>query len=119
MLYEVEWLTPMQQTAFLDGQDMTTPVVARARKSDPETSKIAAEQITKSGKIAEHHQIIAALVRQYPGLTTGELSEKTTELTHEQIWRRMSELEELNTVIHGDKRLCKVRKTMCRPWWPK
>lgn len=109
----------MTQLDLFDGHDLAAPVVARARRDDPETSHLAAEQINKSGKIAEHHQIIAALVRQYPGLTTGELSEKTTELTHEQIWRRMSELEELNTVIHGAKRLCKVRRTLCRPWYPK
>lgn len=110
----------MQQQSLFSGEDLqATPAVARARRDDPETSHLAAEQITNSGKVAEHHRIIAALVRKHPGLTTGELSEKTTELSHEQIWRRMSELEELNAVIHGAKRLCKVRKTLCRPWFPK
>lgn len=109
----------MQQATFLDGLDLTTPVVARARKSDPETSKLAAEQIESSKKAEAHRNIIVSLVRQYPGSTTGELSVHTPELTHPQIWRRMAELEEMNLVIHGDKRLCKVNRTLCRPWYPK
>lgn len=109
----------MQQTTFLDGQDLTTPIVARARKHDPETSHLAAEQIERTGTANDHRNIIAALVRQYPGSTTGELSIHTPELTHPQIWRRMKELEEMNLVIHGDRRLCKVNKTQCRPWFPK
>lgn len=106
----------MIQTSLFDDPPKAT---ARARRDDPETSHIAAEQINKSGKISDHHEIIVELVRQHPGSTTGELTQYTTELKHQQIWRRMAELEEMNLVIHGDKRLCKVNKTLCRPWYPK
>lgn len=119
MLYEVEWMNAMQQTTFLDGNDLVQPIVARARAHDPETSHLAAEQVESSGKADAHRNIIVELIRQHPGSTTGELTQYTTELKHQQIWRRMSELEEMNYVIHGDKRLCKVNKTLCRPWYPK
>ena len=63
------------------------------RKSHPDTSRIAEEKITKSGRRAAHCDIIIGALSIYNGSTSAELAEhlKGT-LTHAQIWRRRKDL---------------------------
>lgn len=119
MLYEVEWLTPMQQqTTFLDGQDLTTPVVARARKSDPETSHQAAAEVEATGAASAHRSIIVAYLKQHPGETNAEIAEGSG-LDYCQIHKRMAELERMNLVIRGQQKKCPIHQRQMLCWFPK
>lgn len=111
----------MQQTTFLDGQDLTTPVVARARKSDPETSHLAAAEVENNGTAHDHRNIIAAYLRKHPGQTNAEIAEGSG-LDYAQVHKRMKELEAMNLVIRGGKRYCTTEGRtgrMYTSWFPK
>lgn len=111
----------MNQLSFLDGTDLTAPVVARARRADPETSHIAAEQIEANGTAQDHRNIIAAYLKQHPGQTNGEIAEGCG-LDYSQVHKRMKGLEAMNLVIRGAKRYCTTKGRtgrMYTSWFPK
>ena len=84
------------------------------RTSHPETSKIAEENITKSGKRKTHCDKVLKLLRQNNGSTTKELAAvEGNKLTHAQIWRRMNDLVE-NGFIKRNERI--TREGHCT-WW--
>ncbi len=72
---------------------MTMDFSPGTRKSHPDTSRIAEDNITKSGRRAAHCDIILGALSIYNGSTSAELAEhlKGT-LTHAQIWRRRKDL---------------------------
>lgn len=86
------------------------------RISHPETSRIAEEKITKSGKRQTHCQIILNTLRQHNGSTTKELAatkELQGVLTHAQIWRRMNDLVEHEYIKRNENI---ARDGYCT-WW--
>lgn len=95
----------MNQLSFLDGTDLAAPVVARARRNDPETSHLAATEINANGTAHDHRNIIAAYLKTNPGQTNAEIAEGSG-LDYCQVHKRMKELEAMNLVIRGDKRYC-------------
>lgn len=86
-----------------------------ARNTDPQSSHIAAENITKSGRRVGQQAQVAQLVRLSPGSTSAELSRKTKKLDRYQIARR---LPELKGVRKGVPRHCGISKQLCETWWP-
>ena len=91
-----------------------TPI---ARNTDPESSHLAAREITASGKREDQqHQTIAA-VQRYPGLTMQELAARTN-LCRFMLGRRISECETAGKVRRGQKRKCTVTGRQAEPWWP-
>ncbi len=63
------------------------------RISHPETSRIAEENITKSGRRKTHCLIILNALRRHNGSTSAELAEYLNGiLTHPQVWRRRKDL---------------------------
>ena len=63
-----------------------------ARNTDPETSHQAAKAITESGRRKSLAKAALECVQQYPGLTAGEVGDKTG-LGYHKVWRRCSELK--------------------------
>ena len=64
------------------------------RISHPETSRIAEEKITKTGKRTKHSQVILNALRKHNGSTTKELAGFLAGvLRYDQIWRRMGDLQ--------------------------
>lgn len=55
----------MNQLSFLDGQDLTAPIIARARRDNPATSHEAAAKVEASGKATSHRNILANFVREH------------------------------------------------------
>ncbi len=86
------------------------------RKSHPETSRIAEENVTKSGKRAGHCRIVLNALRQHNGSTSAELAQYTL-LTKEQVHKRMNDLVENEYIKRGGKRICSVKGTLCCTWW--
>src|SRR5690242_905200 len=69
-----------------------------ARKKDPLGSKVAARKIRKSGQEDSQCKKVLLLVKDFPGLTSKELSLKTWEFDRYQVARRLSTLEHLGKV---------------------
>lgn len=105
----------MTQLPLFTGHDLVT---ARARRTDPETSHIAAQQIEERGTAHIQRQIIAEVVAAHPGLTAGEIP-KYCDLDYFQVNKRLGEIERLGLIVRGEKRECTVRTSQQQTWWPK
>ena len=101
------------------------PVVvghAQARKNDPETSKLAAEEIESSGKAESHRQMVLDAITlhelKYPhgvGPTFGELAE-VIGLDRVEVMRRLNDLAKDGKVIKAAARKCAIAGTSCSTW---
>lgn len=96
-------------------------------RNDPDTSAISAERVTARGTAKKNRELLAELVRIYPGRTYAELAlaakrwpgGKFAALADPiEIGRRKSEVRAAGQLHDGEKRLCSVKKTMCRTLWP-
>jgi DNA-binding MarR family transcriptional regulator len=81
-----------------------------SRRSDPASSKRAAQEVIESGTVRNHEAIIVDLLRMYPGSTTKQLAGHGP-LDRYQVARRMKELEKRNIV-----RRTSEGSEECR-WW--
>lgn len=94
-----------------------------ARRSDPDTSHEAAKK--HQPKLSKRRQQVLSLVRQHPGLTSGELAHKffhtydvPIRTAAETPHKRLPELESLGYVTRGDKRECGDSHYPAHTWWP-
>jgi hypothetical protein len=90
-----------------------TPI---ARASDPESSHLAAKEITASGKRAHQQAQTIAAVRQYPGRTSQELCELTG-ICRYALARRLPECVTAGAVRKGIQRRCSVTGKTALTWW--
>lgn len=91
-----------------------TPI---ARATDPESSHLAAAEITRSGaRAAQQAQTIAA-VKAFPGHTSQELCELTG-IDRYVLARRLSECETTGAVKRGGITVCTVTRRKALAWWP-
>jgi hypothetical protein len=97
-----------------DIRRIETPV---SRANDPESSHIAADTITSSGRRQTQIEIIIEAVYAHPGCTAGELS-RHTGLTHVQIDRRTGDLRATGRVHFGAIRACRVIGSLMQTLWP-
>jgi hypothetical protein len=92
-----------------------------ARSTDPVTSHLAAEAITKSGERQRQIDIIAAFVRENPGLTSKEIAVAMDRegIDRYTTGRRLPDAEGIY-VKRGAARRCTASKGMplCITWWP-
>ena len=94
--------------------DIRTPC---ARATDPVTSHMAAEHMTKSGARGMQQYHVLRAVEQYRGHTAHELAEMAL-LDYYAIMRRVGELEVAGRIKRGEKRKCTVSGRMVLTWWP-
>ena len=87
----------------------------RHRTTDPETSKAAAEEITRSGTAARQAEQVLALVRSSATKRTSRelaliagLDAETRHLDYHAIARRLPELEKAGKVRKAEARKCTV-----------
>lgn len=90
-----------------------TPI---ARASDPLSSHLAAEHVTKTGARAHQQNQAAEAVKQFPGLTSFELAMKTG-IDRYTLARRLPECETAGRVRKGEQRPCKVTGRLAMTWW--
>jgi hypothetical protein len=89
-----------------------------ARRSDPKTSLEAARQLVKSGAHGTLQLKVLGMVRDGPpGQTARELAGGDAEL-HQQVWRRLPELEKLGLVLRGEPRRSRGTNRRATTWWP-
>jgi len=69
-----------------------------------------------SGLQAAQQAMTATAVRSYPGLTSLELSSKST-MDRYVLARRLSECERKGTVKRGDMRRCSISGRPAVTWW--
>ena len=88
---------------------------ARARRTDPATSHMAARKAEKSGKCCLYRFVLLNFVRKYHGKTAGEIHEATGIDRHE-VSRRLPELRAAGLVTNPGKRVCRVLGNMSMTW---
>ena len=88
-----------------------------ARATDPETSHLAAAEITRSGVRGHQQSQVVAAVRAFPGCTSFELAMKTS-LDRYVVARRLSECVTSGDVKKGDAKACPVTGRLALSWWP-
>jgi hypothetical protein len=85
------------------------------RRSDPPTSRLAAEEITRSGTRAIQRQAVLELVRAHPRSTSLELA-RHSRLDRFSIARRLPELEAMGMVRKCGQRECSVGHRQAVTW---
>lgn len=88
-----------------------------SRNTDPVTSHLAEQEVTKTGKRQTQAEIVLEAVRNYPGRTSFELTQYCP-LNRYQIARRTADLETLGKIRKGPEVL-RMRKTPEVTWYPK
>ncbi len=91
---------------------------ARARHTDPDTSREAARKHNHSGKSRVNRSLVLEAVSQRPGYTAAEYG-VITELGHHEAQRRLSDLHKDAAVRKGQKRGCQVKGSQMLTWWPR
>ena len=95
-----------------------TKFEAISRSTDPETSHITAQEITRDGTVAGLRELVSEAVKINPGLTSRELSLSSGEIAHESFHKRLPELERRGMVHRGDARRCRDTNRMATTWYP-
>jgi hypothetical protein len=88
----------------------------RARRTDPETSHMAAQRIKASGALGCQQSAVFAAVRQWPGSTAVELA-RLAGMDRYAVSRRLPELEPVH-VRRGEARTCEANGRPQVTWWP-
>ena len=93
-----------------------------ARATDPETSRIAANEQIVSGRRERHAAIILEWVKRWPGSTAVELVASAMldhkGISRHEVSRRLPELESAGLVRRGDSRNCSFSGTKQLTWFP-
>ena len=106
-----------RRMVFSDDVGEPLPLLAAARRTDPETSHTAAIRMNRTGRAAEQRQAVLMALHANPGSTTAELAEAMGVDRHVP-GRRMSELEKQGMALRGETRVCQARGTKAQEWWP-
>jgi CRP-like cAMP-binding protein len=85
------------------------------RATDPVTSRIAAEKVTR-GTAQSNRAILLAAVEANPGRTAVELAHLTGVDRHEAS-RRLPDLRRAGLVRNGPERACSVSGNFMGTWW--
>ena len=85
------------------------------RKTDPVTSRIASDRVTRSGTRQTQANAVLDAVRRFPGSTAVELS-KAAGIERYAVSRRLPELERNGFIVRGPARMCAIRHAMMVTW---
>ena len=94
---------------------MTSIQTPAARNTDPRTSHMAAEAMTKSGKRQSNIEKCFKAVLDNPGSSSAKIA-KVTGLDRHEAARRLADLKGLR-VKQGAPEYCDVCKRECVTWW--
>lgn len=88
-----------------------------SRRDDPSTSHAAEQHVNANGLRAHQQRQVAAAVRQWPGSTSYELSER---MHADRVIpaRRLRELVTAKEVVEGPKRKCTISGRLALTWLP-
>lgn len=88
-----------------------------ARNSDPITSHLAAEHITRSGVRAQQQALTYAAVKANPGCTSFEIAHASG-IDRYVLARRCPEVELAGLIKRGETKHCLVTGRLALTWWP-
>ncbi|MAH46986.1 winged helix-turn-helix domain-containing protein [Candidatus Pacearchaeota archaeon] len=91
---------------------------ARARRSDPGTSHVAAAEVEASGSAKAQRALCLQTVRSTPGLTAAEIA-VVTGLERHAPSRRLPELRDCGLVCNGTARPCRATGRLSLTWYDK
>ena len=91
--------------------------MARARRTDPATSHLAASEAEASGRAHAQRQLCLAEVLKNPGKTAAEIA-VATGLERHAPSRRLPELREAGLVTNSRSRICAVTGRLSITWFP-
>lgn len=94
------------------------PVAHLFRRTDPTTSRQAAEHVTAIGSRADHLKRIVAAVQARPGRTSAELAEDTGLERHEAA-RRTADAAQAGYIVRGPSKTCSVGGRAAVTWFPR
>ncbi len=97
---------------------MTIDPKKLARSSDPETSKMAAEEFANSKTAHALRSHVIDTVKANPGLTSRELATQTDEVSYENFHKRLPEVERTRDIHRGVSRRCRVTNRTAATWYP-
>lgn len=86
-----------------------------ARNTDPATSHMAAEEITRNGTRQTQIELVVGMVQGNPGKTSAELADITGHDRY-MIARRLADAEGIH-VKKGEARKCEQSKRQAVTWW--
>lgn len=87
-----------------------------ARRTDPESSKLAGDALTHSGARGKQKQLALDAVKAHPGRTSLELAERTG-LCRFFLAKRLADLNNAGDVHKGALIRCAVSGNLACPWW--
>jgi len=109
---------------FAEGRSLRRIETPAARRTDPESSHLAADHITKTNARSDRHHAILRAVQENPGLTSRELAKLSGGDRHE-FAKRLPELRTAGAVLNpkdenGKRKLtkCSVGGMLAMTWWP-
>ena len=105
------------QLALFDQPSHRIIATPAARRTDPESSHLAAEQHTRSGRRASQQDQAHAAVRAAPGRTSAELA-AATGIDRYLLARRLPECETAGRVRRSTMRICTVTGRLATTWVP-
>jgi hypothetical protein len=102
--------------AFPDPPLAKKPVeVPTWRRSDPPTSRLAAQEVTRTGRRAIQRQAVLELVQKYSGCTSLELA-RHSGMDRYTLARRLPELESDGAVRKSGQKVCSVGQRPAVTW---
>ena len=99
----------------LEGQIDMFPA---ARRTDPKTSKQAADDVTVSGQRRRDVDRVAEAVRAHKGSTARELA-NFAKLDYEMVHKRLPDAERLGLLFRAGDRRCSRTQKKAVLWWPR
>ena len=91
--------------------------MAKSRRTDPITSRIAASEAESSGRAASQRVICLARVNSHPGQTAAEIA-LACGLERHVPSRRLPELRDQGLIVNGESRICTVTGRASMIWLP-
>ena len=89
--------------------------IPHSRTKDPTTSYNAVESHQKRGNWKSNLDRVEDGLTRHSGRTAAELASILDMDYHETV-RRLGDLKNLGKAVHGEKRMCAVRKNKCVTW---
>ncbi len=113
-LFEIHREPLAQPAPAAEGQRRKVEGMARARATDPQSSRDAAERVESIGAANVQRQHVIDAVWKWPGRTSLQLAELDKELDRYQFARRLPEVEQMGEVHRREP----AGKNKAVTWWP-
>lgn len=87
-------------------------------KRDPETSRLAAEELRGSPRLGGLQGLLFDAVKQWPGLIIREMIVEKMHMDVPTVSPRYAELRRMGLIRQGPKRRSTITGKLCLTWWP-